>query len=172
VKKIISLVTLLVVATGAAGCDDDGGTGPSAETFIATLNGANESPSNGSPATGSAVLTVNSDRTISWTMDLQGIRNMTMSHIHGPAAPGTNAPVRADLFIPPTTIAGPISGRAATGTFGEANVVGISYDSLLVLIRNGNAYVNIHTNDGVAPANTGPGDFPPGEIRGQIVPAP
>jgi hypothetical protein len=26
----------------------------------------------------------------------------------------------------------------------------------------------VHTNDNVAPANTGPGDFPGGEIRGQI----
>jgi hypothetical protein len=26
----------------------------------------------------------------------------------------------------------------------------------------------VHTNDGVAPTNTGPGDFPGGEIRGQI----
>ena len=31
-----------------------------------------------------------------------------------------------------------------------------------------NAYVNVHTNDNVAPPNTGPGDFPGGEIRGQI----
>ena len=28
--------------------------------------------------------------------------------------------------------------------------------------------VNVHTDNGVAPANTGPGDFPGGEIRGQI----
>jgi hypothetical protein len=35
-------------------------------------------------------------------------------------------------------------------------------------IRSGNAYVNIHTNDGVAPTNTGPGDFPGGEVRGQF----
>ena len=35
-------------------------------------------------------------------------------------------------------------------------------------IRNSNAYVNIHTNDGVAPTNTGPGDFPGGEVRGQF----
>src|SRR5262249_21762909 len=34
--------------------------------------------------------------------------------------------------------------------------------------RGGNTYVNVHTNDGVPPANTGPGDFPGGEIRGQI----
>jgi hypothetical protein len=26
----------------------------------------------------------------------------------------------------------------------------------------------VHTNDGVAPTNTGPGDFPGGEIRGQV----
>jgi hypothetical protein len=26
----------------------------------------------------------------------------------------------------------------------------------------------VHTNDGVPPINTGPGDFPGGEIRGQI----
>jgi hypothetical protein len=35
-------------------------------------------------------------------------------------------------------------------------------------IMKGNAYVNVHTNDGVDPINTGPGDFPGGEIRGQI----
>mgnify|MGYP006149350299 CR=1 FL=1 len=35
---------------------------------------------------------------------------------------------------------------------------GVSYDSMLSLIRNGNAYVNIHT---VA--------RPAGEVRGQIV---
>jgi Zn-finger nucleic acid-binding protein len=35
-------------------------------------------------------------------------------------------------------------------------------------MRAGNTYVNVHTSDGVAPINTGPGDFPGGEIRGQI----
>jgi hypothetical protein len=35
-------------------------------------------------------------------------------------------------------------------------------------MRSGNAYVNVHTNDGVAPTNSGPGDFPGGEVRGQF----
>lgn len=35
-------------------------------------------------------------------------------------------------------------------------------------MRAGEAYVNVHTNDGVAPDNTGPGDFPGGAVRGQI----
>jgi hypothetical protein len=40
--------------------------------------------------------------------------------------------------------------------------------AVLAAIRSGNTYVNVHTNDGVAPLNTGPADFPDGEIRGQI----
>jgi hypothetical protein len=36
-------------------------------------------------------------------------------------------------------------------------------------MRAGNTYVNVHTNDGMGATNTGPGDFPGGEIRGQIM---
>jgi hypothetical protein len=39
---------------------------------------------------------------------------------------------------------------------------------VLDAIRAGRTYVNVHTNDGIAPTNTGPGDFPGGEIRGAI----
>jgi hypothetical protein len=42
------------------------------------------------------------------------------------------------------------------------------WPAVLEAMRNGNAYVNVHTNDGVDPPDTGPGDFPGGEIRGQI----
>jgi hypothetical protein len=40
--------------------------------------------------------------------------------------------------------------------------------ALVDAMRAGNTYVNVHTNDGVDPVNTGPGDFPGGEIRNQI----
>jgi hypothetical protein len=43
-----------------------------------------------------------------------------------------------------------------------------NFSDLLAQIRDGNTYVNVHTNDGQGAANTGPGDFPGGEIRGQI----
>jgi hypothetical protein len=43
-----------------------------------------------------------------------------------------------------------------------------SFADVLANIRAGNTYVNVHTNDGVDPANSGPGDFPAGEIRGQL----
>jgi hypothetical protein len=35
-------------------------------------------------------------------------------------------------------------------------------------LNDGDAYVNIHTNDGVDGINTGPGDFPGGEIRADV----
>lgn len=169
ILSVAAVASMLALGLNACDDDEDGPSGPAAETYIATLTGAGESPAVSTPATGTTVLTVNADQTISWTMDLQGIRNMTASHIHGPGAAGVNAPVRANLFIPTATVSATLNGRVASGQFGPANVSGITYDSLLVIVRNGNAYVNIHTNDGVAPTNSGPGDFPGGEIRGQIV---
>jgi hypothetical protein len=40
--------------------------------------------------------------------------------------------------------------------------------AVVAALRTGEAYVNVHTNDGVGLPDTGPGDFPGGEIRGQI----
>ncbi|MGH7711160.1 MAG: CHRD domain-containing protein, partial [Gemmatimonadaceae bacterium] len=64
------------------------------------------------------------------------------------------------------------NGGIAEGTITAANFIGplagMSMDDLLAEILAGNTYVNVHTNDGVAPIDTGPGDFPGGEIRGQI----
>jgi hypothetical protein len=39
---------------------------------------------------------------------------------------------------------------------------------LVAEMRAGRAYVNVHTDDGVPSPDTGPGDCPGGEIRGQI----
>ncbi|MCI0529077.1 MAG: hypothetical protein L0Y56_16700 [Nitrospira sp.] len=47
-------------------------------------------------------------------------------------------------------------------------LVGMDLSVLVAAMRNGGTYVNVHTNDRIAPANTGPGDFPGGEVRGQI----
>jgi hypothetical protein len=38
---------------------------------------------------------------------------------------------------------------------------------VVIALESGNTYVNVHTNDRVAPPDTGLGDFPGGEIRGQ-----
>jgi hypothetical protein len=67
---------------------------------------------------------------------------------------------------------GPVSGVLAQGKItapDPGNGCGwMTLSDVLRAMRTGNAYVNVHTNDGVDPPNTGPGDFPGGEIRGQI----
>jgi hypothetical protein len=40
--------------------------------------------------------------------------------------------------------------------------------ALIALIEAGNVYVDIPTNDGTPPPNTGPGDIIGGELRGQV----
>ena len=160
-----------VLALGVAflaACDGDSG-GPDPEEYLATLNGANEEPVRNTTAAGTAQLEVLTNNTIAYTIDLSNITNVTAAHIHGPAAARVNAGVIVDLFIAsPRT--GAVNGRLVSDTLTTTNNPAVvSMDSLLVLIRNGNAYVNVHTNDGVAPTNTGPGDFPGGEVRGQIL---
>ena len=67
---------------------------------------------------------------------------------------------------------GRVSGVLATGTITAANLTGPlagqPLSALVDAIDAGNAYVNVHTNDGVAPVDQGPGDFPGGEIRAQM----
>jgi len=63
------------------------------------------------------------------------------------------------------------SSAAARGRL-LANLInalaGHPLSDLIDQIEAGNAYANVHTNDGVGATNTGPGDFPGGEIRGQV----
>jgi hypothetical protein len=65
-----------------------------------------------------------------------------------------------------------LNGRLAEGDISAANLVGPlagqSLDALTEAIEAGNTYVNVHTNDFQDLANTGPGDFPGGKIRGQL----
>jgi hypothetical protein len=60
----------------------------------------------------------------------------------------------------------------AEGTFDASDLIGplagADLEELLEQIRAGSAYLNVHTNDGVDPPNSGPGDYRLGEIRGQI----
>jgi hypothetical protein len=97
--------------------------------------------------------------------------NVVASHIHlGP--PGVNGPIVLFLFGTAPSGGGSQNGVLGSGTKTAANLVGPltghPLSDLVTNMREGGAYVNVHTNDGVAPTNTGCGDFPGGEIRGQI----
>ncbi len=133
-----------------------------------------------SRAQGQAIFRVSADGgTVEFRLIASNIDNVIMAHIHcGP--PGANGPIRMWLYpvIGPTGAPGPNGtgrhdGVLASGTFSPTGVVcpasAVGQDMpLLDAMRAGLTYVNAHTNDGVAPTNTGPGDFPGGEIRGQL----
>lgn len=133
-----------------------------------------------SRAQGEAIFRIRDDgSSVSFRLIATNIDNITQSHIHcGPRR--VNGPIRMWLYpvIGPSGTAGPNgSGRhdgvLASGTFSPAGIIcpasAVGQDMpLLAAIRAGLAYVNVHTNDGVLPINQGPGDFPVGEIRGQL----
>lgn len=133
-----------------------------------------------SRAQGQAIFRVNAAGTsVDFTLIASNIYNVTQAHIHcGP--PGVNGPVRVWLYpvvgssgSALTTANGREDGVLATGTFNPTGIVcpasAVGSDMpVLTAMRSGLAYVNVHTNDFVAPTNTGPGDFPGGEIRGQL----
>jgi hypothetical protein len=124
-------------------------TSASIKIYDATLNGAGENPMNGSTATGFGEvqlddvlfqITVNEN----WT----GLSNpATASHIHGPGAPGTNAPVLFPFAGVPSATGGSIPQQ----TFSISSSQIPQFDAGLM-------YMNVHTST-----------FPGGEIRGQLI---
>jgi plastocyanin len=130
-----------------------------AASLFSQMNGANERPAaTPSAANGAAIFTRNGN-TVSFTVAFQGIAsNPTGLHIHAPANATQTTGIAVDLLR--TTQMGP-SG-VLTGTFTSTDIrsvagaPAVSLDSLMTLIRTGNAYVNVHSSV-----------YPAGEIRGQ-----
>jgi hypothetical protein len=117
--------------------------------FDAYLDGLQETPPNGSPGTGYGSLFLD-DTTGNWSVTNGVFSDLTASannaHIHGPAAAGSGpAGVIAPLTFDPAT-----SGTwGGSGTFTAAQMADL---------QNSLYYVNIHS-----------GNFPGGEIRGQLL---
>lgn len=159
---------LLILASLTLACgDDDENPAEAGTQFSATLSGAEEVPAVPSTATGTATFTISGSQ-ITYTVNTTGIVNPVVSHIH--VAPvGENGPVRLNLCGTgaPAPACGTGEGVLATGTSGTT--VGITFDELVAAMRAGDTYVNVHTDNGSPPPNTGPGDMASGEIRGQIV---
>ena len=124
--------------------------GATTTTFGATLLPANEVPPHATPASGQATVvlddvagTIKVD--VSW-LDLAS--PATAGHIHGPASPGTNAPVLFPFSGVPSVITGSIPEQTFAITPGQ-----------IAELQAGLYYVNIH--DAV---------FPGGEVRGFLTP--
>ncbi len=164
----LALVALLI------GLSFAGVVGAAAQkTYMATLSNTEEVPTNASRATGRAMFELSDDgKSLSYTVTVNGLDNPVMGHIHV-GAKGENGPVVAPLFAPMAPGGGVKNGQIAQGTITadklDGPLKGQPLSALIAAMDSGNAYVNLHTNDGKDPAGTGPGDLPAGEIRGQIM---
>jgi hypothetical protein len=141
--------------------------------FRAHLNG--EGAGVETLAQGQAIFRFSKDGSmLHYKLIVANLENLWMAHIHVAAAPGGNGPPRVWLLPvapppPSAAIAGTSNGVVAEGTVAEDDAgISISFDDLRTAIAEGRAYVNVHTNDFVGLPDTGPGDFPAGEIRGDI----
>jgi hypothetical protein len=140
--------------------------------FIAPLQGRQENPAVATGATGLVQFRlINRGDTLFYRLVVHNIHNVVAAHIHM-APKGMNGPVVAFLLTPQPPGGGEVDGTLVEGEIEQDDLVGpLEGQSLSVLLeamRTEGIYANVHTNDGVDPANTGPGDFPNGEIRGQV----
>ena len=141
------------------------------------LTGDAELPANSSAGQGSASFHLSAaGLSVDYKRNVDNSENVVAAHIHM-GAPTENGGVGVWLFPSTTPGNGPsglgrFDGRIAEGTFTAANFIGPFAGKTVAevweLIETGGAYVNVHTNDGVAPPGTGPGDLPAGEIRGNF----
>jgi CHRD domain len=140
-------------------------------------NGSLEVPARDTQGQAQAIFNMSKDGdAIDYKLIAANIDNVFMAHIHM-APPGVAGPIVVWLYPSTATTPGPVGGGRidgviAEGTITASNLVGPlkgqPLSALIDAMNSGNAYVNLHTNDGVAPVDTGPGDFPGGEVRGDL----
>jgi hypothetical protein len=166
-RKLFAVLLLGVTVLALAAPVDAGD-----RTFVAHLSARDEVPSNESLAQGQAIFHLSADGTrLDYKLIAANIDNVVFAHIHLAPA-GVNGPVVAFLFGPVAAGGGRFSGVLAQGTLTEDDLIGPlagrEFTALVDAMLAGNIYVNVHTDDGIAPGGTGAGDLPAGEVRGQI----
>ncbi len=141
-KILIAFVLGTVMAAGVASAQT---------TFQAVLQGINEVPPNGSPASGFGTVVLNAAQTqITVDENWSGlVAPASASHIHTAPA-GVNGPVTFPFSGVPAATAGAIPTQVFAITAGQ-----------VASLFAGNMYMNVHD-----------GAFPGGEIRGQLLLAP
>jgi Cu/Zn superoxide dismutase len=157
---MLALALLALAPTAQAG-----------DNFVAALSGDQEVPTRDTQAVGVATFKLREDgAALRFKVNVANLDNAVAAHIHCGAV-GVNGPVGVTLFM------GAPAGGGVNGTLAEGTITApdpgngcgwVDLAAVLAAIGSGATYVNVHTNDGVAPPNSGPGDFPGGEIRGQI----
>ena len=154
------LAVLLAVVAAPMGA----ATGQARTSWYAPLSGDEAVPRVNTRGTGSASFELASGgNALRYFLSVDNIQNVQMAHIHIGAA-GANGPVAVWLYPPAPQarlISGTVSDMIGDGTITTANftgpLAGQQFSALINALNNGQAYVNVHTNQ-----------FPGVEIRGQI----
>ena len=164
-------VAAVVACLGVLACDDDETTGSSNAPLdiVAILAGPDVRPTPvNTNAAGTATIHVTTGTSdfydpsdphaanFTYSITVSGLSGpATSAHIHGPSEPDDVE----DVLVTMTLTSQQTGGLISNGTFLGTENSQVSGDSLVVLLTNGRAYVDIHTA-----AN------PDGEIRGQAFP--
>jgi hypothetical protein len=120
------------------------------QTFVANLKGGNEVPPVDTAATGTAQLQVSPDgKDMSYDLSATNLNGFMMAHIHQGKTGENGQPITTPLSIgkgkiTSSDLQGPLAGKQVS--------------DLVNIIKNGQAYVNVHTDQNQN-----------GEIRGQIM---
>lgn len=155
-------------APGIASADEHGGQQGMSNLFVAALSGDQQTEQVNTDAVGGAVFSYNqSNESIDYALGVAEVKDVTEAHIHL-GGPGEDGPVVVPLYPAPDGSGdtgqekqGRFSGVLADSTITEDHLTGdlegAAIDELVQSLRDGGAYVNVHTEQN-----------PGGEIRGQI----
>ena len=120
------------------------------QTYTAKLSGKDEVPPVNTQATGTAQFQLSSDgKEINYDLSTTNLQGFMMAHIHKGKSGENGQPITTPLQmgkgkITSSDLQGPLAGKQIS--------------DLVDLMKNGGAYVNVHTNQNQN-----------GEIRGQIM---
>jgi CHRD domain-containing protein len=120
------------------------------QTFTAKLSGKDEVPPVNTQATGTAQFQLSSDgKDLNYDLSTTNLQGFMMAHIHQGKSGENGQPITTPLQmgkgkITSSDLQGPLSGKQIS--------------DLVNIMKNGGAYVNVHTNQNQN-----------GEIRGQIM---
>jgi len=160
---LVFVVGLVAVGIAVAGTN---------RNWSTHAKGSVEVPARDTDAQAQAIFQLSQDGTeLHYKLIASNIENVVQAHIHE-GEPGVNGQIGVFLYGLVASGGGRTDGVLSQGTITAGDFIGpfagMSVADLAELMDSGGAYVNVHTNDGVAPTNTGPGDFPGGEVRGDI----
>ncbi len=152
--KAVLFALFAVIVTTSLGMAAAGG------HFKTKLTGKEEVPAVKTKASGEEILTLSKDgKELTYELKVKNLADAKAAHIHA-GKRGVEGPPVVGLFAGPKK-EGKFSGLLAKGTITDKDLVGPlagkTVDDLLKMIKDGDAYVNVHTDK-----------YPSGEIRGEL----